>query len=40
MGSKEDFGHKRGKVTGNWRRLHYEELRGFYCLSNRVGVIK
>jgi hypothetical protein len=37
---RQIFGHMREKVTGDWRRLHNEELCGFYCLSNTVRVIK
>jgi len=25
------FGPKRDEVTGEWRRLHYEELNDLYC---------
>jgi hypothetical protein len=25
------FGPKRGKVTGEWRKLHNEELNDLYC---------
>jgi hypothetical protein len=25
------FGHKRDGVTGEWRKLHYEELNDLYC---------
>jgi hypothetical protein len=24
------FGHKRDEITGEWRRLHYEELYDLY----------
>ena len=34
------FGPKREEVTGEWRRLHNEELYGLYCSSNIIGVIK
>jgi hypothetical protein len=30
------FGHKRDEVTGEWRKLHNEELHGLYCSSNIV----
>jgi len=30
----------REKVTGEWRRLHKEELRNFYISPNIVRVIK
>jgi hypothetical protein len=28
------------EVTGDWKRLHSEELNDLYCLSNTVRVIK
>jgi len=34
------FGPKRDKVTGEWRKLHNEELNDLYCSSNIVQVIK
>ena len=34
------FGPKRGGVTGEWRKLHNEELNGLYSSPNIVGVIK
>ena len=33
------FGPKRDEVTGEWRKLHYEELHGLYS-PNTVRVIK
>jgi hypothetical protein len=33
-------GAKRGKVTGEWRKLHNEELNDLYCPPNIVLVIK
>jgi len=33
------FGPKRDEVTGEWRRLHNEELNDLYSLSNIVRVI-
>jgi hypothetical protein len=33
------FGHKMGEVTGEWRRLHDEELHCLY-LPNIIGVMK
>ena len=30
------FGHKRDKVTGEWRKLHNEELNDLYSLPNIV----
>jgi hypothetical protein len=37
---REKFGSERGEVTGEWRRLHNEELYGLYCSSYIVRVIK
>ena len=34
------FGPWRDEVTGEWRRLHNEELHDLYCLPNIVRVIK
>jgi len=34
------FGPKRDEVTGEWRKLHHEELNDLYCSSNIVQVIK
>jgi len=34
------FGPRREEVTGEWRRLHNEELNDFYSLPNTVWVIK
>ena len=33
------FGHKRDEVTGEWRKLHNEELNDLYCAPNIVRVI-
>ena len=33
-------GPKRDEVTGEWRKLHKEELRSLYSLSNIVQVVK
>ena len=34
------FGLKRDEVTGEWRKLHNEELRDLYSLPNIVRVVK
>jgi len=34
------FGPRRGVVTGEWRRLHSEELNYLYCSPNIERVIK
>ena len=34
------FGPKRDEVTGEWRRLHNEELHDLYASSNNIWVIK
>jgi hypothetical protein len=34
------FGPKRDEVTGEWRKLHNEELNDLYCSSNIIRVIK
>jgi hypothetical protein len=33
-------GHKRDEVTGEWRKLHTEELNDLYSLPNIVRVVK
>jgi len=34
------FGPKRDEVTGEWRKLHNEELNDLYCSPNIFRVIK
>ena len=34
------FGLKRDEVTGEWRKLHNEELNELYCSPNIIRVIK
>jgi hypothetical protein len=34
------FVHERLKVTGDWRKLHDEELRDMYSLPSMTGIIK
>ena len=34
------FGPKRDEVTGEWRKLHNEELNDLYSSPNIVGVVK
>jgi len=34
------FGPKRDEVTGEWRKLHNDELNDVYCSPNIVQVIK
>jgi len=33
------FGPRRDEVTGEWRRLHSEELNDLYCSPNIVRMI-
>ena len=34
------YGPKRDEVTGEWRKLHNEELNDLYCSPNIVRVIR
>ena len=34
------FGNKRDEITGEWRKLHNEELNGLFCSPNIFRVIK
>jgi hypothetical protein len=34
------FGPKRDHVTGEWRKLHNEELRDLYSLPSIIRIIK
>jgi hypothetical protein len=37
---RKTFGPKRDEVTGEWKRLHNEELYDLYVLRNIIRVIK
>jgi hypothetical protein len=37
---RRTFGHKRDEVTGEWRKLHYEELNDLYSSTYVIQVIK
>jgi hypothetical protein len=34
------FGPRRDQVTGDWRKLHNEELHNLYCSPNIIRMIK
>jgi hypothetical protein len=34
------FGPKRNEVTGDWRKLHEEELRNLYSSASIIRIIK
>jgi hypothetical protein len=38
--SRRVFGPKKDEVTGEWRKLHYEELNDLYSLPNIFRVVK
>jgi len=40
MALRRIFGPRRDEVTGEWWRLHNEELNDLYCSPNIVRVIK
>jgi hypothetical protein len=37
---RRKYGPKRDEVTGEWRKLHNEELRDLYCLLSVIRIIK
>jgi hypothetical protein len=34
------FGPRRDEVTGEWRKLHNEELYNLYCSPSIIGMVK
>jgi hypothetical protein len=38
--SRKIFGPKRNEVTGEWRKLHNEELRDLYSSPSMIRIIK
>jgi hypothetical protein len=34
------FGPKKDEVTGEWRKLHNEELRDLYSLASIIKILK
>jgi hypothetical protein len=37
---KKIFGPKRDEVTGDWRKLHNEDVHNLYSSRNIIGMIK
>jgi hypothetical protein len=37
---RRTFGPKRDEVTGDWRKLHNEELHNVYSLPSIIRIIK
>jgi hypothetical protein len=37
---RKKFRPKRDEVTGEWRKLHNEELRDMYCSASIIRIIK
>jgi len=37
---RRTFGPKRDEITGEWRKLHNEELNDLYCSPSIVRMIK